>query len=120
MPINAIYNGLNVLMLWNEREEKQYRSAEWCTYKQCQEAGGQVRAGERSTQVIYVNKTTVGEGEDERLVPFMRLFSVFNVQQCDGLEQNEWRDCVGRRGVIVSLQPPTPKGRHFRRRRPLK
>ena len=77
-------------MLWQEREEKQYALAEWLTYKQCQEAGGQVRKGERSTPGIYVNKTLKDAGtEDERVVPFMRQFSLFNVAQCDGLPQNE-------------------------------
>ena len=94
IPVNAVskksYNGLNILMLWSERQEKQYPIAEWLTYKQCQEAGGQVRKGERSTGIIYVNKTVRDAGtEDERLVPFMRQFNVFNVAQCDGLAQNE-------------------------------
>jgi antirestriction protein ArdC len=94
IPINAVtkrpYSGLNVLMLWHERQEKQYPLAEWLTYKQCQEAGGQVRKGERSTGIIYVNKQVIEKGtEEERLVPFMRQFCVFNVQQCDGLPQNE-------------------------------
>ncbi|ABE61202.1 antirestriction protein [Nitrobacter hamburgensis X14] len=94
IPINAVtkksYNGLNVLMLWAERQEKQYALAEWLTYKQCQEAGGQVRKGEKSTPGIYVNKQVIEKGtEEERLVPFMRQFALFNVAQCDGLPQNE-------------------------------
>jgi antirestriction protein ArdC len=94
IPINAVtkkpYNGLNVLMLWHERQEKQYALAEWLTYKQCQQAGGQVRKGEKSTPGIYVNKQVIEKGtEEERLVPFMRQFSLFNVAQCDGLHQNE-------------------------------
>src|SRR5689334_6499824 len=80
IPTNAItgksYNGLNVLMLWSEREEKSYPTAQWCTYKQCQEAGGQVRKGERSTPGIYVNKMLKDAGtDDERVIPFMRQFS---------------------------------------------
>jgi antirestriction protein ArdC len=94
MPVNAVtgrpYSGLNVLMLWSERQEKQYASAEWLTYKQCQDAGGQVRKGERSTGIIYVNRTIRNAGtEDERLVPFMRQFNVFNVAQCDGLASKD-------------------------------
>jgi antirestriction protein ArdC len=94
IPVNAVtrkpYNGLNVLMLWAERQEKQYPLAEWLTYKQCQEAGGQVRKGEKSTPGIYVNKQVIEKGtEEERLVPFMRTFCLFNVAQCDGLPQNE-------------------------------
>lgn len=94
IPINAVtkkpYNGLNVLMLWAERQEKQYPEASWLTYKQCQEAGGQVRKGERSTPCIYVNKMLKDAGtDDEKVVPFMRQFSLFNVAQCDELPQNE-------------------------------
>jgi antirestriction protein ArdC len=94
IPVNAVtkkpYNGLNVLMLWHERQEKQYPEASWLTYKQCQEAGGQVRKGERSTPGIYVNKQVIEKGtEEERLVPFMRTFSLFNVAQCDGLPESE-------------------------------
>lgn len=93
VPVNALsghhYNGLNVLTLWCERDLKQYPTAYWCTYKQCQEMGGQVRKGEKSAPIIYVNKTVVGEGDDERTIPFLRCYSVFNVAQCDGLPHNE-------------------------------
>ena len=95
LPVNAStnqpYNGINVLALWAEREEKSYPSPYWLTYKQCQSIGGQVRAGEKAAHIIYVNKTLVkdeGSG-DERLVPFMRCSAVFNVAQCDGLPHNE-------------------------------
>lgn len=94
MPINAStnapYQGLNVLTLWCEREEKQYPQARWITYKQCQALGGQVRKGEKSTPIIYVSKTVVdAEKDTERLVPFLKTWSVFNVAQCDGLPHNE-------------------------------
>lgn len=93
IPINAAtkrhYNGLNILVLWGEREEKGYPTAEWLTYKQCQSIGGQVKGGEKSSHVIYVNRTTVGEGDEAKLVPFMRCYSVFNVAQCEGLPHNE-------------------------------
>lgn len=56
IPINAAsghhYNGLNVLTLWCEREEKDYPTPYWCTYKQCQGMGGQVRKGEKSSPII--------------------------------------------------------------------
>lgn len=95
VPVNAStkqhYNGINVLVLWGEREDKSYPLNEWCTYKQCQAMGGQVRGGEKASHIIYVNKTVVkDEGSDEeRLVPFMRCYAVFNVAQCDGLPHNE-------------------------------
>lgn len=95
IPVNtktgAHYNGTNILTLWFEREAKQYASAEWLTYKQCQELGGQVRYGEKATPILYVNKTVVKDEktEEERLVPYMKVWSVFNVAQCEGLPHNE-------------------------------
>src|SRR4051812_34600146 len=93
LPVNAAtnanYNGLNILTLWAEREAKGWPSAYWLTYKQCQAIGGQVRKGEKSSPIIYVNKTLVQDGDTEKLVPFMRLFNVFNVAQCDGLPHND-------------------------------
>ncbi len=93
VPVNAKtgahYNGLNVLTLWCEREEKQWPTPFWCTYKQCQELGGQVRKGEKSAPIIYVNRTTVGEGDEEKTIPFLRCYYVFNVAQCDGLPHSE-------------------------------
>lgn len=93
VPVNAQsgnhYNGINVLALWHERETKGYATPFWCTYKQCTEMGGQVRAGEKASHIIYVNKTMVGEGDEAKLVPFMRCYALFNVAQCDGLPHNE-------------------------------
>lgn len=95
VPVNAStkahYNGINVLVLWAEREAKGYPTAEWLTYKQCHAIGGQVRVGEKAAHIVYANKTVVKpEGTDEeRLIPFMRCYAVFNVAQCDGLPHNE-------------------------------
>lgn len=93
VPINAStgdhYNGINVLVLWAERQEKGYPTAEWLTFKQAQALGGTVKGGEKSAHIIYVNKTTVGEGEDAKTVPFLKCYSVFNVAQCEGLPHNE-------------------------------
>ena len=46
------YRGINILMLWLTAEEQGYRSPFWFTYRQAQEAGGQVRKGEKSATVV--------------------------------------------------------------------
>ena len=95
IPVNAStsapYNGINVLALWAEREEKGYPTPHWLTYKQCETMGGQVRKGEKCAHVIYVNRTAVKdkESDEERLVPFMRTYAIFNVAQCDALPIND-------------------------------
>jgi antirestriction protein ArdC len=95
MPINAAtksrYHGLNVLMLWAERDEKAYPTAEWLTFKQALDLGGHVRKGEKSTHVIFVKRLNVkdSETEEDKQVPMMKVYSVFNISQCDGLPQNK-------------------------------
>lgn len=81
----AGYQGINILVLWAEREKKGYEQNLWLTYKQCQALGGRVRAGEKAAHIIYANKTVVKDGDDERVVPFLKCFAVFNAAQCDGL-----------------------------------
>lgn len=83
------YRGINVLMLWMEAAEKGLRSAFWFTYKQAQEAGGQVRKGEKSATVV---KYGTFEREDEasgeeRKIPYLRAYRVFNADQIDGLPE---------------------------------
>jgi antirestriction protein ArdC len=54
MPINAAtyrhYTGINVLILWAEREEKSYPTAEWMTSKQSCESAA-VSARERKVRM---------------------------------------------------------------------
>ena len=81
------YRGINVLMLWIEASEKAYRSPFWFTYRQAQEAGGQVRKGEKSTTVVKYgtfDREDEASGED-RKVPYLRAYCVFNADQIEGL-----------------------------------
>lgn len=86
------YSGINVVMLWAEAMEKGYNAPLWMTFKQAQELGGHVRKGEHGSLVVYANtitKTeqdeTTGEGEDvEHHIPFMKGYTVFNIEQIDG------------------------------------
>lgn len=84
------YNGVNVLLLWSEAVEKGYVSPFWMTFKQAAELGAHVRKGEHGALVVYANTFTKTEtndkGEDvERDIPFMKGYTVFNVEQIDDL-----------------------------------
>lgn len=84
------YKGVNVLLLWGEAMDKGYTFPLWMTYKQAAELGAQVRKGEHGTLVVYADRFTRHEqndkGEDvERSIPFMKGYTVFNVEQVDGL-----------------------------------
>lgn len=79
------YSGINVVILWDSQMKHGYPTSEWLTYKQARAIGAQVRGGEKSTRVLYTNKLLVGEGEEEKLVGYMKMFYVFNVAQIDEL-----------------------------------
>jgi antirestriction protein ArdC len=84
------YRGMNILLLWGEALAKGYAAPIWMTYKQAQETGGQVCKGEHGSLVVYANSITKTEtnekGEDtEREIPFMKGYTVFNVEQVEGL-----------------------------------
>jgi antirestriction protein ArdC len=92
-PCNAIsnrpYSGCNVILLWLARG-RGWPTPRFLTFKQAQEAGGSVRKGEHGTKVIFVKQLIVrdknGEGEeDQKTIPMLREYTVFNVAQCDGL-----------------------------------
>jgi len=84
------YRGVNVLLLWCEAMEKGFNSPIWMTYKQASEIGAQVRKGEQGSLVVYADRFTKKETDDqgaesEREIPFMKGYTVFNVEQIDGL-----------------------------------
>jgi antirestriction protein ArdC len=67
-----------------------YRTPRFLTFKQALELGGNVRKGERGSKVFLVKQLQVRDkGADDnfetRLVPMMREYTVFNVDQCENL-----------------------------------
>ena len=66
-----------------------YRTPRFLTFGQALELGGHLRKGERSTRVYFVKQLQVKKDAEDnsqtRLVPMMREYTVFNVDQCDGL-----------------------------------
>ena len=92
----APYRGANVLILWSSP----YASPYWLTFKQAKELGGTVRKGEKGTQILFwkisaneTENTTKPESDTtshtDRKSFFCRSYTVFNVEQCDGLKANE-------------------------------
>jgi antirestriction protein ArdC len=99
MPANAVtrrrYSGINVLILWGAVIEGRYGSQRWLTYRQAQAAGGNVRKGEQGTTVCYADRFTPkdeaerarDEDREARQLAFLKRFTVFNVEQCEGLPE---------------------------------
>lgn len=91
VPTNAIsrkaYRGVNLLLLSMQQQACGYASNVWLTYRQAQQLGGCVRRGEHGVTIVYYDLKSVREGdsEDERRIPLLKLFTVFNTTQVDGL-----------------------------------
>ena len=80
------YRGINILLLWGAALDGEYRANVWMTYRQAAAYGAQVRKGERGALVVYADRftktETSTEGEDiEREIPFMKGYTVFNVER---------------------------------------
>jgi antirestriction protein ArdC len=87
------YQGINVLMLWSAAMEKGFAAPIWMTFKQALEFKAHVRKGEQGSLVVYADKiirteTDADTGEaSEQAIPFMKGYTVFNVEQIDGLPE---------------------------------
>jgi antirestriction protein ArdC len=86
------YRGINWALLSLASEARGYANPYWMTFKQALDLGGCVRKGEKATQVVFFKRLEIsaeseGEGEAEtaKIIPLLRSYSVFNVDQIDGL-----------------------------------
>ena len=101
------YSGINVLALWASAMAQNFAAPIWVTYRQASELGAQVRKGEKGSLVVYANSITRTEHDDatgqdtEREIPYMKGYTVFNVEQIDGLPEIYY---------AKAFQPLTPSG----------
>ena len=91
----------------------------WGTYNQIREAGGQVRKGEKGTQVLFFTDRTAKAAKDEqgktlkdkegktiyeeekRSRPICKQYTVFNVEQAEGLELKPREAKYGPNGTLT-------------------
>ncbi|WP_429912196.1 ArdC family protein [Glycocaulis sp.] len=111
MPKNAAtgrhYSGINVLLLWGAVIERGFSGQSWLTFRQALSLGGNFRKGERGTTVVYANRFVPEDekrhaaetGEDAQAIPFLKRFTVFNTDQCEGLPED-----------VATSAPPIPEG----------
>lgn len=96
-PCNAttgrMYRGINVLLLNLQAMAHGYSASRWLTFAQALSVGASVRKGEHGSQIVFFKmheyeKDSPADADgssDRRVVPLLRAFTVFNVQQVDGL-----------------------------------
>ena len=86
------YSGVNILLLWARAIEAGYASAVWMTFRQARELGGWVRKGETAATIVYADRVSRAEQDEdgqevERSIAFLKTYSVFNLDQIDGLPE---------------------------------
>ena len=115
-PVNAVtnkpYKGVNAIWLSVNASDKRYNDARWCTYKQAQDKGWQVKKGEKGTSVEFFSfydkqeKRNITPNEvnrlkeelepeefKERVRMVVKNYSVFNAEQIDGIPKLEKPEC---------------------------
>lgn len=100
LPKNAhtgrTYSGINILLLWAALDDHGFISCHWLTFKQALELGGSIRKGEMGTHVFYADRfipekereRAQSEGDEPEAIPFLKRYTVFNAEQCDGLPEH--------------------------------
>lgn len=89
------YNGINVFLLGS----MQYQTPYFLTFIQAKELGGHVRKGEHGLPVIkwgqYEKKNKPGElaAGDEKTAYYLRMYTVFNACQVEGIEFPAIKTC---------------------------
>jgi antirestriction protein ArdC len=88
-PFNAAtgraYNGINLLVLGT----LPYAELGYLTFRQAQALGGSVRKGERGTGVVFwqfLKRKDEASGK-VKIMPWAKMYTVFNVAQCEGIDR---------------------------------
>ena len=79
------YSGVNILILGLSGFSNPY----WMTFKQAQEYGGKVRKGSKSTKIVFFKAISITDkvSEEEKNIPLLRTYNVFNAEQIEGLPE---------------------------------
>src|ERR1700721_3753566 len=103
------YSGINILSLWMSAELQGYAAPIWMTFRQAIELKACVRKGAKGSLVVYANAITRTEqneatGEEcEREIPYMKGYTVFNVEQIDGLPEIYYAKAQAERDPIQRI-----------------
>jgi antirestriction protein ArdC len=87
------YSGINILTLWAALTKRKFTGHNWLTFRQALAVGGNVRKGEHGVTVVYADRFTPDSmreraretGDAAASIPFLKRFTLFNADQCEGL-----------------------------------
>ena len=95
-----------------------YESPHWLTFRQAIQLGGSVKKGEKACPVVFWKQMQITDKQSGELekIPLLRLYSVFNVAQCEGLKNIPAEDTSSfvatEAAEIVAKMPQPPKINH--------
>ena len=87
LPRNLVsrqpYRGINVFLLVS----MMYESPFWLTFRQAIQLGGSVKKGEKACPVVFWKQLKIEDkkSEEQKKIPLLRYYHVFNTAQCEGL-----------------------------------
>lgn len=113
------YRGINSIILNMQGFRYQY----FLTFNQVKKLGGCIKKGEHSLPVIfwkYIEKSDES-CDEKKVLPLLRYYRVFNIEQCDGINMDEIeKECFSREfkpivkaQKIVDEMPNRPKIQHI-------
>ena len=95
---NRPYRGMNVLLLNLVALARGHVDPRWLTFRNVEQLGGHVRKGEKGASVVFWKflpardrggdakpDALTDDDQERKLIPFARSYTVFNVEQCEGL-----------------------------------
>jgi antirestriction protein ArdC len=97
------YRGINVMLLNLATMTKGFVDPRWLTFRNAEMLGGHVRKGEKGVGIVFwkfidtenKNKDSIEDGDDDqKIIPLARLYTVFNIEQCDGIELSSLKKSV--------------------------
>ena len=79
------YQGTNTFLTAISSFKNGFQSNQWGTYRQWQSKGYSVKKGSKGTDIIFFDKIKIEdkETEQERFVPILKGFSIFNADQIE-------------------------------------
>ncbi|MGH7996996.1 MAG: ArdC-like ssDNA-binding domain-containing protein, partial [Opitutaceae bacterium] len=101
-PFNAVtkhaYRGINRLLLELMQMDQSGDDPRWCSYRQAETRGWQVRRGEVGTRIYFYRRIErarrTSEEEDpasetgnRKVIPVLRAYVVFHASQVDGIPE---------------------------------
>ncbi len=87
------YQGINIILLWAAACAREFTAPLWMTYKQAKQLGGHVCKGAKGELVVYADTFTKTEQDEsgkevEQQIPFMKGYTVFNVEEIEDLPEH--------------------------------